>query len=409
MPGASRDGHDFAAGAAEAGAAALVVESALPVNLPQLVVPEVRAAVGPLALAGAGSPQEHLQLAGVTGTNGKTTVTHLLSSILEGAGRRCVAIGTLSGTLTTPRATELAGRLASARADGAGAAVLEVSSHGLFQKRVEGLRFAAAAFTNLSPEHLDYHGDMEAYYRVKRSLFSDARTSLSVVCTDDRWGRRLAAELTGEVRRCSQDDAEVLVGGPTALQTDAWASVNTDVRFVGPIVVVLIWIILLVLLRSLVAATYLIGSVLLSFLSALGISVVIFQNLMGHPGVGYQNAVWMFIFLAALGADYNILIMTRVREEIRARGLIEGTRLAVARTGGVITSAGLILAGTFSILATLPLRDIFQLGFAVMLGVLLDTFVVRALFVPSLVILLRRWNWWPVRLKSPSSAEADAS
>lgn len=210
MPGRSNDGHDFAAGAAEAGAAALVVERALPVNLPQLVVPEVRAAVGPLALAGAGSPQEDLQLAGITGTNGKTTVTHLLSSILERSGRHCIAIGTLSGTLTTPRATELAGRLASARAAGAGAAVLEVSSHGLSQKRVEGLRFAAAAFTNLSPEHLDYHGDMEDYYRAKRSLFSDARTSLSVVCTDDGWGRRLAAELTGEVRRCSRDDAEVL-------------------------------------------------------------------------------------------------------------------------------------------------------------------------------------------------------
>ncbi|MCE2531445.1 MAG: UDP-N-acetylmuramoyl-L-alanyl-D-glutamate--2,6-diaminopimelate ligase [Acidimicrobiia bacterium] len=210
MPGRSSDGHDFAAGAAEAGAAALVVERALPVTLPQLVVPEVRAAVGPLALAGAGSPQEHLQLAGVTGTNGKTTVTHLLSSILSGVGRRCIAIGTLSGTLTTPRATELARRLASARAAGAGAAVLEVSSHGLSQKRVEGLRFAAAAFTNLSPEHLDYHGDMEHYYRAKRGLFSDARTSLSVVCTDDGWGRRLAGELTGEVRRCSRDDAEVL-------------------------------------------------------------------------------------------------------------------------------------------------------------------------------------------------------
>lgn len=210
MPGRSNDGHDFAAGAAAAGAAALVTERALPVNLPQLVVPEVRAAVGPLALAGAGSPQDHLQLAGITGTNGKTTVTHLLSGILERSGRRCVAIGTLSGALTTPKATELAGRLASARAAGAGAAVLEVSSHGLAQKRVEGLRFAAAAFTNLSPEHLDYHGDMEDYYRAKRSLFNEARTSLSVVCTDDGWGRRLASELTGEVRRCSRDDAEVL-------------------------------------------------------------------------------------------------------------------------------------------------------------------------------------------------------
>lgn len=258
---------------------------------------------------------------------------------------------------------------------------------------------------------------MEALFAARRFLAPDGTTArLDVVMGDDPYGIP-AIERIDEVRAAARSavegtslaNAEVLVGGPTALQTDAWASVNTDVRFVGPIVVVLIWIILLLLLRSLVAATYLIGSVLLSFLSALGISVVIFQNLMGHPGVGYQNAVWMFIFLAALGADYNILIMTRVREEIRARGLIEGTRLAVARTGGVITSAGLILAGTFSILATLPLRDIFQLGFAVMLGVLLDTFVVRALFVPSLVILLRRWNWWPVRLKSPTSADAEAS
>lgn len=273
---------------------------------------------------------------------------------------------------------------------------------------------AARAPANADPQ---MQAVIEAFLAAGRFISPDGSTArLDVVMDDDPYGIP-AIERIDEVRATARStvegtslaDAEVLVGGPTALQTDAWASVNTDVRLVGPIVVVLIWFILLLLLRSLVAATYLIGSVLLSFLSALGISVVIFQNLMGHPGVGYQNAVFMFIFLAALGADYNILIMTRVREEIRARGLVEGTRLAVARTGGVITSAGLILAGTFSILATLPLRDIFQLGFAVMLGVLLDTFVVRALFVPSLVILLRRWNWWPVRLNAPSSAEADAS
>ena len=215
VPGRSVDGHDFAAEAATAGAVALVVERALPVTLPQLVVPEARAAVGPLALAAAGSPQERLELAGVTGTNGKTTVTHLLSSILARAGRHCVAIGTLSGPLTTPRPTELARRLAAARAGGARAAVLEVSSHGLSQKRVEGLRFAAAAFTNLSPDHLDYHQDMEDYYRAKRALFEDARSAVSVVCTDDRWGRRLAGEVAGDVRRCSRADAEVLEAAAT--------------------------------------------------------------------------------------------------------------------------------------------------------------------------------------------------
>lgn len=273
---------------------------------------------------------------------------------------------------------------------------------------------AAGAPANADPQ---MQAVMESLLAARRFLSPDGTTArLDVVMGDDPYEipaieriDEVRAAARGAVAGTSLADAKVLVGGPTALQTDAWASVNRDVTVVGPIVVALIWIILLLLLRSLVAATYLIGSVLLSFLSALGISVVIFQNLLGHPGVGYQNAVWMFIFLAALGADYNILIMSRVREEIRARGLIEGTRLAVSRTGGVITSAGLILAGTFSVLATLPLRDIFQLGFAVMLGVLLDTFVVRALFVPSLVILLRRWNWWPVRLKSPDSAEADAS
>ena len=210
MPGRTTDGHDFATQAAGAGAAALVVERPVPVALPQVVVPEVRAVVGPLALAALGAPQEHLDLAAVTGTNGKTTVTNLLSSILGAAGRDCVAIGTLSGALTTPRATELAGRLAAARAAGARAVALEVSSHGLSQKRVEGLRFAAAAFTNLSSEHLDYHRDMEDYYRAKCSLFEQGRTAVSVVCTDDRWGRRLAAELAGDVRRCSVADAEVL-------------------------------------------------------------------------------------------------------------------------------------------------------------------------------------------------------
>ena len=202
--------------------------------------------------------------------------------------------------------------------------------------------------------------------------------------------------------------AEVLVGGQTATQADTRASVNRDAQVVGPIVIAAIWVILAMLLRSLVAPTYLVISVLLSFLAALGLSSVIFQNVLGHSGVGYQNAVWMFIFLVALGVDYNIYIMSRVREEVGRSGLVEGTRRAISRTGGVITSAGIILAGTFSVLASLPLRDLVQLGFAVMLGILLDTFVVRALLVPSIVLLLGRWNWWPARRGVAADAPADA-
>ncbi len=200
--------------------------------------------------------------------------------------------------------------------------------------------------------------------------------------------------------------SEVLVGGQTATQADTRASVNRDAQVVGPIVIVAIWVILALLLRSLVAPTYLVASVLLSFLAALGLSSVIFQNVLGHEGVGYQNGVWMFIFLVALGVDYNIYIMSRVREEVGRSGLVAGTRRAISRTGGVITSAGIILAGTFSVLATLPLRDLMQLGFAVMLGVLLDTFVVRALLVPSIVLLLGRWNWWPSRRLAAASSTA---
>ena len=277
----------------------------------------------------------------------------------------------------------------------------------------EGPPAAASPPANVDPQA---QAVLEAFFAGRRFISPDGTTArLDVVFEDDPYGipaiERIA-DIRTAVRAAAAGtslDPEVLVGGPTALQADAWSAVNRDVSVVGPIVVALIWFILLLLLRSLVAATYLVASVLLSFLAALGLSVVIFQNILGHPGVGYQNAVWMFIFLAALGADYNILIMTRVREEIRARGLVEGTRIAVARTGGVITSAGLILAGTFSILTTLPLRDIFQLGFAVMLGVLLDTFVVRALLVPSVVLLLRRWNWWPVRVPTPPAGEADRS
>ena len=253
---------------------------------------------------------------------------------------------------------------------------------------------------------------LETYFAGRRFVSPDGTTArLDVVMADHPYEIPaidrivdIRAVASSAVNGTSLDGAEIVVGGPTALQTDARDAVNRDMAVIGPVVVILIWVILLLLLRSVVAASYLLGSVLLSFLSAVGLSVVIFQNIMGHPGVGYQNPVWMFIFLAALGADYNILIISRVREEIQARGLVEGVRVAVAQTGGVITSAGLILAGTFSVLTTFPLRDIYQLGFAVMLGVLMDTFIVRALFVPSIVLLLGRWNWWPSRIGSAPAA-----
>ena len=272
---------------------------------------------------------------------------------------------------------------------------------------------AVGAPANVDPQ---MQAVLETYFAGRRFVSPDGTTARIEVVMADHPYETPAIDRIVDIRAVARSavdgtslaGAEIVVGGATALQTDARDAVNRDTAVIGPIVVVLIWIILLALLRSVVAATYLLGSVVLSFLSAVGLSVVIFQNIMGHPGVGYQNPVWMFIFLAALGADYNILIISRVREEIQARGLVEGVRVAVSRTGGVITSAGLILAGTFSVLTTFPLRDIYQLGFAVMLGVLMDTFIVRALFVPSIVLLLRRWNWWPSRIEPATVATVEA-
>ena len=120
-----------------------------------------------------------------------------------------------------------------------------------------------------------------------------------------------------------------------------------------------------------------------------------FQVIFQHSGVAYATGVWMFIFLVALGADYNIFVMSRIKESIDLEGVKKGISKAISKTGGVVTSAGIILAGTFGIFTTLELRELFQLGFAVMLGVLIDTFIVRALLVPSMATLLGNKSWWP--------------
>ena len=153
------------------------------------------------------------------------------------------------------------------------------------------------------------------------------------------------------------------------------------------------------LLRSLIAPLYLMATIAFTYFATLGLVVVVFIVLVGHTGMGPGVPFYLFVFLNALSVDYNIYLMSRIREEARRTPLREATRHALARTGPVITSAGIILAGTFSALMTLSLQDLLQLGFGVAAGVLMDTFITRTLIVPSLVSLLGRWNWWPSRLK----------
>lgn len=201
----------------------------------------------------------------------------------------------------------------------------------------------------------------------------------------------------GAAERAGLGGAEVLIAGDTATGYDTKVANDRDIRVVLPIILLAIGIILGLLLRSIVAPLYLLATIVLSYGATLGLSTIVFQDILGQEGVGASVPFFLFVFLVALGVDYNIFLMARIREETRHHGLQAGTRRALGRTGGVITSAGIILAGTFAALMTLPLQDLFQTGFSVAVGVLLDTFVVRSLMVPAVVLLLGRWNWWPSR------------
>lgn len=191
VSGEVHDGHDFVPDALRRGAAALMVERAVSTDLAQIVVGDSRAAMAPAAAKFHGNPSHALDVIGVTGTNGKTTTVSLLSSILEHSGRRAAAIGTLTGRRTTPESPELQRLLRELVDSGHDVVAMEVSSHALAQHRVDAVRFRVAVFTNLSPEHLDFHGTMEEYFAVKARLFEPGRAEQMVVNLDDVHGRLL--------------------------------------------------------------------------------------------------------------------------------------------------------------------------------------------------------------------------
>jgi len=187
----------------------------------------------------------------------------------------------------------------------------------------------------------------------------------------------------------------VLVGDGSAVQADFNDAAARDLRLIVPLALLVIFVILAVLLEAVLAPLLLIGSVVLSFVGTLGLSLLVFRFVIGDAGVDNSLPTYAFIFLVALGIDYTIFLMSRVREEARSHGTREGTLRALAATGPVITSAGIILAGTFSVLMTLPVTFVFDLGFMVAVGILLDTFVVRTIMVPAIVELVGDRIWWP--------------
>ncbi len=218
LPGTRVDGHDLAERAVSAGATALLCERMLPLDVVQARVPQgqVRPAMARVAASYWGHPASSLVMTGVTGTNGKTTVTHLLSAILEAHGWPTEVIGTLQGARTTPESPLLQRQLAELRDRGTRAVAMEVSSHALAQHRVDGIRFAVACFTNLSRDHLDYHRTMEAYFEAKADLFTPARAEAGVVNADDHWGRCLLAQAQIPLEAFSLGDAGDPDVGPTS-------------------------------------------------------------------------------------------------------------------------------------------------------------------------------------------------
>lgn len=186
-----------------------------------------------------------------------------------------------------------------------------------------------------------------------------------------------------------------LIGGTTAVALDTNTASIHDRTLIIPLVLLVILVILALLLRSIVAPIILVATVVLSFAATMGISAWVFQDLLGLPGADPAVPLYGFVFLVALGVDYNIFLMSRVREEALTHGARVGMRRGLGITGGIITSAGLVLAATFAALSVLPILFLLQLAFIVAFGVLLDTIIVRSLLVPALGEELGRWLWWP--------------
>ena len=231
-------------------------------------------------------------------------------------------------------------------------------------------------------------------------------TRIYAISADDPYSAA-SFETVDRVRRAVAGDgagfgagAHVLVGGQTAAQVDLRTTISDDFVRVAGLTILGVFLVLVVLLRSVVAPLYLVGTVLLSYLCTLGLTSTFFERVLGQGGVNNFLPLMVFVLLVAIGSDYNIFLMSRVREESDARGTSAGIRAASARTGAVITSAGVILAGTFLAMVLSPLRVLFQAGVIVAVGVLIDTFIVRSLLVPAITTILGDAAWWPLGRRS---------
>jgi RND superfamily putative drug exporter len=227
---------------------------------------------------------------------------------------------------------------------------------------------------------------------------SAGKAVLAIVLRGNPYASAAAAEVEDVRDRLKEVAPSALVGGIPAENYDIEHTNARDTRLIVPLALLVVGAILALVLRALLAPAYLIATVVASFAATLGLVTFAFVELFGSSGIAFNLVLTAFIFLVALGVDYNIFLMTRAREEAAKRGTREGVLGALENTGAVVTGAGVVLAGTFATLTLLPLEGLRQIGTAIAIGVLLDTFVVRALLIPSITYLLGDRAWWPGRV-----------
>jgi RND superfamily putative drug exporter len=241
--------------------------------------------------------------------------------------------------------------------------------------------------------------DLEAIQLALPAPISRDLATVVLILREDPYSDE-AADAVKDIReRLHELAPTALLGGITAENYDVEQTNSRDTKLIVPLVLAVVGLILVALLRALVAPAFLILTVLASFAATLGLSTFVFTVVFGTDGLAFNLVLMSFIFLVALGVDYNIFLMTRAREEAAARGTREGVLAALVNTGAVVTGAGLILAGTFATLTLLPLEELIQIGATVAIGVLLDTFVVRALLIPAIFHRLGERTWWPSRVR----------
>ncbi len=239
---------------------------------------------------------------------------------------------------------------------------------------------------------------------IRQSNANDQIAQLDVQLNVDPSSDEAEAAI-GTLRTAVSDTDGVYIGGSVATEVDRQAAVARDQLVIMPLILLLVFVVLLILLRSLVASVLLVVTVVATYGAALGAAWLLFSTVLGMNGLADSVPLYAFLFLVALGVDYNIFLATRAAEESRTRGASGGMLYALAATGGVITSAGILLAAVFAVLGVLPVIVLTQIGFVVGIGVLLDTLVVRTILVPALAFWLGDTFWWPRKFGS-ASAEA---